>query len=245
MRRTISTWPTSTVAPSFASRNPEDGGLPQVGRYVDQVTETRLVTTQHADERYATAHPSRATRKYPQHRRSAEAPDSRRLSTRSSLRQRNHDCAHERCNSPLERGQSSHDWNVALTKMATTVHHQSAGVQQMGDWCGCSKHVPTNHTNTQTPEAGTQAAGRKDAFGEHLLFSAFAEHLQKRVNRNRCGARCDRRASTVPTMFCATASTAFAVVVKDQTELNQSTTVLRLSTHVSSSSSTRTTSLRL
>ena len=86
--------------------------------------------------------------------------------------------------------QRSHDWNVAFTKMATTVRHQSPVVQQMGDCCGFPKHKPTHHTtksiqiNTRTPVSGKQArTGRKDAFSEHLLFSALADHL-KLVNKD-------------------------------------------------------------
>ena len=41
MARTIATWPTSRAVAD---------GLPQVGRYVDQVTETALATTQYMDE---------------------------------------------------------------------------------------------------------------------------------------------------------------------------------------------------
>ena len=70
---------------------------------------------------------------------------------------------------------------VALTKMATTVHHQSPIVQQMGDGCGFPKQQSTHcttkntQTNTQTPE-GENNRGR----GAHL-FSALAE-LPQRVN---------------------------------------------------------------
>ena len=64
------------VTLSFALRNPEvaDCGLPQVGRYVDQVTETGLAPTQHTDESGTLkARPSRATRRYLRHCRSAAA----------------------------------------------------------------------------------------------------------------------------------------------------------------------------
>ena len=41
-------------------------------------------------------------------------------SSEPSPRQSNHDCANKRCKSPLAGMQKSHQWNVALTEMATT-----------------------------------------------------------------------------------------------------------------------------
>ena len=50
----------SKVALSFALVNPEvaDGGMPQVGNFVDQVTETELAPTQYTDESGGSPEPS-------------------------------------------------------------------------------------------------------------------------------------------------------------------------------------------
>ena len=103
----MATFQSGKVALSFVLRTPEvaDGGPPHVGRYGDQVTETGLAPTQHTDEDGA----QRLTRAEPRED-TCNIADLQQLfrggahsrRSRSSLWQRNHDSAHERCKSSLQ-----------------------------------------------------------------------------------------------------------------------------------------------
>ena len=98
-----------SVAVSFALRNPEvaDGGLPQVGKYVDHVTETGLATTQHTDEsgtqRLTRADPREGTCNIADLMQLVRGVvDPRRWYAKSSLWRSEHDCATRRCKSFLQ-----------------------------------------------------------------------------------------------------------------------------------------------
>ena len=91
------------VALSFAMRNPKvaDNGLPQVGSCADQVTErgwpppnTQMRAERNDSPRENTWNNADLLQLL------CGGVDSRRWCTWSSLWQRNHDCANERCKSP-------------------------------------------------------------------------------------------------------------------------------------------------
>ena len=117
----------------------------------------------HGRQRHATAHPTE-----PQENICNIADllqlfcggaESRRWCTWSSLRQRNHDCAHKRCKSSPASMQRRHDWNAALAWMATTAASTEPVVQRMGDWCGFTKHKATHHTTKNTQPKHTNTRG--------------------------------------------------------------------------------------